>query len=51
MLLKTDMVVILDAFTEPGCTYEEAKDTVERTILWAKRSKEEFLRICKKERI
>ena len=51
ILLKTDMVVVLDDFTKPGCTYEEAKDTVERTILWAKRSKEEFLRICEKERI
>ena len=51
MLLRTDMVVVLDDFTEPGCTYEKAKETVERTILWAKKSKVEFLKICKKEKI
>ena len=51
MLLKTDMVVVLDDFTEPGSTYEKAKETVERTILWAKKSKEEFLKICKQKKI
>jgi len=51
MLLKTDMVVVLDDFTEPGCDYEKAKETVERTILWAKKSKEEFLRICEENKI
>ena len=42
MLLKTDMVVVLDDFTEPGCAYERAKETVERTILWAKNSRKSF---------
>ena len=51
MLLKTDMVVVLDDFTEPKCTYEKAKETVERTISWAKRSKEEFLKICNENNI
>jgi len=51
MLLKPDMVVVLDDFTEPGCTYEDAKETVERTILWARKSKEEFLKICEREKI
>lgn len=51
MLLKPDMVVVLDDFTEPGCGYEEAKETVDRTILWAKKSKEEFLKICKEKKI
>lgn len=51
MVLKPDMVVVLDDFTEPGVSYKEAKDTVERTILWAKKSKEEFLKICEKEKI
>ncbi|MBW6441497.1 queuine tRNA-ribosyltransferase family protein [Patescibacteria group bacterium] len=51
MVLKPDMVVVLDDFTEPGVGYEEAKDTVDRTILWAKKSKEEFLKICEKEKI
>ncbi len=45
--LGTDMVVVLDDFTLPTATYEEAKDTVERTIKWAKRSKEEFERLTK----
>jgi queuine tRNA-ribosyltransferase len=51
MLLKPDMVVVLDDFTEPGCSYEKAKESVERTILWAKKSKEEFLRICNEKHI
>ncbi|MDP3917816.1 MAG: tRNA guanosine(34) transglycosylase Tgt [Candidatus Woesebacteria bacterium] len=46
MNLGSDMVVALDDFTDPKATYEEAKISVDRTILWAKRSKEEFDRIC-----
>jgi len=38
MKLKTDMVVVLDDFTDPKANYEEAKESVERTIEWAKRS-------------
>jgi queuine tRNA-ribosyltransferase len=48
MLLKTDMVVVLDEFTEPRAKHEKARETVERTILWARRSKDEFLRQCEK---
>lgn len=51
MLLKPDMVVVLDDFTEPGCSYEKAKESVERTILWARKSKQEFLRICDEKHI
>lgn len=40
--LGTDMVVVLDDFTPPDATYDQAKETVERTLLWARRSKEEF---------
>lgn len=47
MKLGTDMVVVLDDFTSPKSTYDEAKESVERTILWARRSKDEFLKICK----
>lgn len=46
LALKSDMVVVLDDFTPPGAGYDEARDTVERTILWAKRSKEEFEKQC-----
>lgn len=51
MKLKTDMVVVLDDFTDPKSSYEEAKVTVERTIAWAKRSKDEFLKICKQNKL
>lgn len=42
LMLKTDLLVVLDDFTPPGASYEEAKITVERTVAWAKRSKAEF---------
>lgn len=44
MSLKTDMVVVLDDFTDPRADYKEAKESVERTLLWARRSKKEFLK-------
>ncbi len=47
MSLDADMVVVLDEFTEPKASYEKAKETVERTLLWADRSKKEFEKICK----
>lgn len=47
MKLKTDMVVVLDDFTDPNCTHEEAKESVERTISWARKCKDEFEKICK----
>jgi len=48
MLLNSDMTVVLDDFTMPKATKKQAKETVDRTVLWAKRSKQEFERICKK---
>ena len=51
MNLNCDMVVALDDFTDPNSSYEEAKDSVERTIKWAKKSKDEFLKICKNKKI
>ena len=41
-LLNTDLLVVLDDFTPPKADYRTAKDTVERTIAWAKRSKAKF---------
>jgi len=35
--LKTDLMVVLDDFTHPSATFDEAKESVERTIKWAKR--------------
>ncbi|KKR44382.1 MAG: hypothetical protein UU51_C0006G0022 [Microgenomates group bacterium GW2011_GWC1_41_20] len=49
--LGTDMVVVLDDFTDPKSSYEEAKDSVMRTISWAKRSKAEFEKICKSKKL
>ena len=46
MLLKPDMAVVLDDFTDKKASYEKARETVERTILWAKRSKAEFEKQC-----
>lgn len=46
MELGSDMVVVLDDFTDPKATHDVAKISVDRTILWAKRSKIEFDRIC-----
>lgn len=42
LTLKTDMVVVLDDFTPPNCSREEAEDTVKRTTEWARRSKDAF---------
>lgn len=49
--LKTDMLIVLDDFTPPKAKRAEAKKTVERTILWAQRSKKEFLRQLEIRRI
>jgi len=51
MNLKTDMVVVLDDFTRPNSSYKEAKATVERTIIWAERSKKEYDKICKVKKL
>lgn len=51
MKLKTDMVIVLDDFTDPKSSFEETKGSVERTISWAKRSKDEFEKICKAKKI
>ncbi len=51
MALKTDMVVVLDDFTDPKVGYDEAKISVERTLIWAKRSKNEFEKICKDKKL
>lgn len=49
--LKTDLVVVLDDFTPPDAKYDEAEESVRRTLLWAKRSKDEFEKICKFRKI
>lgn len=44
--LDTDLMVVLDDFTPPGASRKIARDTVERTISWAKRSKSQFEKEC-----
>lgn len=46
MELGVDMVVALDDFDAPDATDRENKISVERTIDWARRSKNEFEKIC-----
>ena len=42
--LNTDMVVVLDYFTSPKAANDEIKRSVDITIEWAKRAKEEYQR-------
>ncbi len=51
LALDTDMVVVLDDFTTSSATYEEAKETVERTLLWAKRCRVKFDEMTKGKEI
>lgn len=47
-VLKTDMVVVLDDFTDLDATPRQARETVERTIMWAKLCKKIFEDNCRK---
>lgn len=47
--LGSDMAIVLDDFTDPKVNYKSAKESVERTLLWAKRSKNEFEKLCKEK--
>jgi len=49
MELRPDMVIALDDFTDPKANHAEARETAERTVKWAKRSKAEFEKICKRK--
>lgn len=42
MVLKTDMVVVLDDFTDLDADLNKQRETVERTILWARECKKLF---------
>lgn len=46
--IGSDIVICLDDFTPPDATNEKIMASVERTILWAKRSKTEFERLLAK---
>lgn len=49
--LKSDMVVVLDDFTDPKSTYEEAKISVERTLKWARECRQIFDKIVKEKKL
>ena len=51
MVLKPDMVVVLDDFTPINASRKQAQESVDRTIVWAKRCRLEFNKICQKEKI
>ena len=51
MELGVDMVVVLDDFTDPKATKKQAKISVERTIDWARRAKETYDSLCKKNKL
>jgi queuine tRNA-ribosyltransferase len=44
--LKTDLIVVLDDFTPQSATYDEAKESVARTVKWAIRCKNYFEKNC-----
>lgn len=51
MLLKTDLVVVLDDFTDLDASAVHARESVERTIKWAKECKHLFIKKCESQKI
>jgi len=49
--IGSDMIVVLDDFDAPNATIEQIKESVERTIYWAQRSKKRFIEICEGKKI
>jgi len=49
--IGSDIIICLDDFTSPDAQKDRIKESVDRTVLWAKRSKKEYLRILKKNKI
>lgn len=47
IIIGADIIMCLDDCTHPDLNYEEQKKSIERTISWAKRCKEEFERLTK----
>jgi queuine tRNA-ribosyltransferase len=43
LLLKTDLIVVLDDFTPTSASYDQAKESVVRTLNWAARCKNYFV--------
>lgn len=49
--LGTDIAIVLDDCTKPEMDLKDQEKSVERTLLWAKRSKEEFRRLTQGKKI
>lgn len=49
--IGSDIIICLDDFTSPNATDDEVKESVDRTILWAKRSKVEFEKIVEEKNL
>jgi queuine tRNA-ribosyltransferase len=51
MLLKTDMIVVLDDFTDLNADEAKQRETVERTIKWAAECKKIFTKACDTQKL
>ncbi len=51
MILDTDLLVVLDDFTDPKAKLPQAQESVDRTVLWAKQCKQVFEKICQDKKI
>jgi len=49
--LKSDMVVVLDDFTDPKDNYEKAKISVERTLKWARECRQIFDKLVAQKKL
>lgn len=49
--INSDIMICLDDFTPPDANKKKIKESVERTILWAEKSKKKFDQIVKKKRL
>jgi len=49
--IGSDMIVVLDDFDAPNATKDQIKESVERTIYWAKRSKKKYEEICEEKKL
>ncbi|MFH1955980.1 MAG: tRNA guanosine(34) transglycosylase Tgt [Patescibacteria group bacterium] len=46
--IGSDVIICLDDFTPPDASVSQIKESVERTVLWAKKSKEHYLKLIEK---
>ena len=49
--IGSDILICLDDFTSPSSTSKEIKESVDRTILWAKMCKDEYSKIIKEQNL